>query len=88
VGQFIQGELNTTQKTALTLPINSIILRDGFSYVFVINPNTYKVTQTKVLLGQRQDTSVEVIAGLSDKASVVGAGASFLADGDTVKVVQ
>jgi HlyD family secretion protein len=103
VGQFVRGKFAGASITALTVPSNSVVLRDGFNYVFVIknslntntntNTNTqdrtvHTVVQTKVGLGQRQDNIIEVTSGLSSDAQVVTTGTAFLSDGDTVTVVK
>jgi HlyD family secretion protein len=47
-----------------------------------------RVQQTKVTLGRRSGDRVEITGGLDAKASVVASGGAYLADGDTVRVVQ
>jgi len=41
-----------------------------------------------VQLGRRTEDSLEILSGLSPDDRLVAGGASFLADGDTVKVVK
>ena len=48
-GQFLRGTFAGAAKAALTLPSSTIVLRDGFSYVFVLDAQN-KVAQTKVLV--------------------------------------
>jgi HlyD family secretion protein len=86
VGQFVRGEFNGANQTALTVPANTLVQRDGFNYVFVVKDN--KVTQTKVVLGQRQGNIVQITSGANEQAQLVATGAAFLSDGDAVKVVQ
>jgi RND family efflux transporter MFP subunit len=89
-GMFAQGEFQLGASDALTLPPQAISLRDGFSYAFRIGPVTdgkARVSQLKLQLGRRIGDRVEVLAGLKAGEPVVASGASFLADGDTVKVV-
>ncbi len=89
-GMFAQGEFQLGASDALTLPPQAISLRDGFSYAFRIGPVTdgkARVAQLKLQLGRRIGDRVEVLAGLKAGEPVVASGASFLADGDTVKVV-
>lgn len=89
-GMFAQGEFQLGASDALTLPPQAISLRDGFSYAFRIGPvsdGRAKVTQLKLQLGRRIGDRVEVLAGLKAGEPVVASGASFLGDGDTVKVV-
>lgn len=85
VGQFVRGEFVGANVAALTLPTSAIVQRDGFSYVFVVTG--HKVAQVKVTLGMRSG-DVVAVQGLKVGTAVVASGASFLSDGDTVKVVQ
>lgn len=94
VGSYARGEFVVGNAVAqLTLPQSAIVLRDGFSYVFVradASQATSKVAQVKVQIGGRAVVGgVERIAitqGLKPDAMVVASGAAFLSDGDTVKV--
>jgi HlyD family secretion protein len=86
-GMFARGEFETGSSAALTLPQTAVLLRDGFSYVFRLGPDN-KVTQTKVAVGRRVGERVEITGGLDANARVVATGGSFLADGDTVRVVE
>jgi HlyD family secretion protein len=75
-GMFARGEFEIGSSPALTLPQTAVLLRDGFSYVFKLGPDN-KVVQSKVTVGRRVGN-----------ARVVASGGAFLADGDTVKVVD
>ena len=86
-GMFARGEFDTGRRSALTLPQSAVLLRDGFSYVFTLGADN-KVTQTKVEVGQRVGERIELKAGLQAGARVVASGGGFLADGDTVRVVD
>lgn len=86
-GMFARGEFETGSSAALTLPQTAVLLRDGFSYVFRVGPDS-KVSQTKVVVGRRNGDRIEVISGLEANTRVVASGGGFLADGDTVKVVE
>jgi len=86
-GMFARGEFATGSSTALTLPQTAVLLRDGFSYVFTVAADG-RVTQGKVSTGRRSGDRVEILQGLDDKARVVASGGGFLADGDTVRVVD
>jgi RND family efflux transporter MFP subunit len=85
-GMFAPGEFDIAQRQALTLPQSAVVLREGFSFVFLVGPDN-KVRQQKVEIGRRQGDRVEIAAGLATGARVVAAGGGFLADGDTVRVV-
>jgi len=75
----------------LVIPQDALSLREGFSYVFRLNEkgnDQTKVTQVKVKLGRRSGDYYEVLSGLRPDDTLVASGAAFLADGDTVRVVQ
>ena len=86
-GMFARGEFEIGVSTALTLPQTAVLLRDGFSYVFVIGADA-KVSQTKVAVGQRNGERIEITSGLAAGVRVVSAGGGFLTDGDLVRVVD
>ncbi len=85
-GMFARGEFEVAQSPALTLPQTTLVLREGFAYVYRLDGEA-RVAQTKVEIGRRQGERVEILAGLDASARVVASGAGFLADGDAVKVV-
>ena len=84
---FARGEFEVGSATALTLPQSAVQLREGFSYVFKVGPDN-KVTQAKIETGRRFGDRIEVTGGLGADARVVATGGGFLADGDTVRVVD
>ena len=86
-GMFARGDFDTGSSSALTLPQSAVLLRDGFSYVFKLGVDN-KVVQTKVGVGRRVGERVEITGGLDANARVVASGGGFLADGDTVRVVD
>ena len=86
-GMFARGEFRTGSRNALTLPQSAVLLRDGFSYVFKLGADG-KVTQAKVNVGRRVGERIEITGGLEPGTRVVASGAGFLADGDTVRVVD
>lgn len=84
-GMFARGEFRLGPKPALTVPQSALLLREGFAYVFRVEGD--KVQQIKVAPGRRVDDRVE-ISGLDPASRVVASGVGFLADGDTVRVVD
>lgn len=93
-GMFAAGKVAVGQAGGLTVPQTAVLLRDGFSYVFVLEgaPSGQpaaqaSVRQLKVKVGRRQGDRIEVTEGLKEGVQVVAAGVAFLADGDTVRVV-
>jgi RND family efflux transporter MFP subunit len=85
-GMFARGEFQIGRSDALTLPQGAVLLRDGFSHVFRLEPEA-RVRQAKVEIGRRVGDRIEIVAGLAPDARVVATGAGFLADGDSVRVV-
>ena len=83
-GMFARGEFDLGNSSALTVPQQAVVLRDGFSYVFRLAPDN-RVQQVKVKAGRRIGDRIEVLAGLKPDASVVVSGAGFLNDGDLVR---
>jgi RND family efflux transporter MFP subunit len=86
-GMFARGEFELSATSAMTLPQGAVILRDGFAYVMRVGDDA-KVAQLKVSVGRRVGDRVEITAGLDTAARVVASGGAFLADGDTVRVVE
>lgn len=85
-GMFAAGEIEIGQSDGLTLPQSAVMVRDGYSFVFLVGPDN-KVAQTKVTLGRRVDERVEILTGVNADSRVVVAGGGFLTDGDLVRVV-
>ena len=86
-GMFARGEFEIGNGTGLTLPQSAVLLRDGFSYVLRVGPDS-KVASVKVGTGRRLGDRIEITSGLDVTARVVAAGGGFLTDGDTVRVVE
>jgi HlyD family secretion protein len=84
---FARGEFEVGSATALTLPQSAVQLREGFSYVFKVGPDN-KVTQVKIDTGRRFGDHIEVTGVLGTDARVVAMGGGFLAEGDTVRIVD
>lgn len=85
-GMFAKGEFDLGTSSALTIPQQSVVIRDGFSYVFVLGPDNH-VSQVKVQTGRRLGDRVEVSSGIKPDAELVSSGAGFLNDGDLVSKV-
>jgi RND family efflux transporter MFP subunit len=86
-GTFARGEFELGRQTALNVPQSAVLMRDGFAYVFTVD-EANKARQTKVSIGRRSGELVEITEGLAPASQVVLSGAGFLADGDTVRVVE
>lgn len=86
-GMFARGEFDLGASAALTVPQASVVVRDGFSYVYRLNPDN-RVSQLKVQTGRLAGDRLEILGGLAADARIVAAGAGFLNDGDVVRVVD
>ncbi len=86
-GTFARGEFELGRQTALNVPQSAVLMRDGFAYVFTVD-EAGKASQTKVSIGRRAGELIEITDGLATDSRIVVTGAGFLADGDTVRVVE
>jgi RND family efflux transporter MFP subunit len=86
-GMFARGEFELGGAPALTLPQSAVLLREGFAYAFTVGADN-KVSQVKLGTGRREGDRIEITSGLAPTARVVASGGGFLADGDTVRVVD
>lgn len=84
-GTFANGLFQIGASQGLTVPAQSIVVRDGHNYVFVIGADN-KAAQRKIDTGRRVDDRVEVLQGLKADEAVAVQGAGFLNEGDLVKV--
>ena len=85
-GMFASGRFLLGESTALALPQQAVVVRDGFSYVFRLGADQ-RVRQSRVVTGRRIGERIEIVSGLPADADVVVAGAGFLNDGDLVRNV-
>jgi RND family efflux transporter MFP subunit len=86
-GMFARGEFHLGVDKALTVPQAAVLMREGFSYVYKLEPDN-RVSQVKVSTGRRVGDRVEITAGLEADTRLVASGAAFLADGDLVRIVE
>jgi RND family efflux transporter MFP subunit len=86
-GMFARGEIEVSRSAASTLPLASVQVRDGFSYVFVVN-DKQGVERRRIQTGALRNGRVEVLSGIGPTDRVVDRGAGFVKDGDTIRVVE
>ncbi|MEJ8856507.1 efflux RND transporter periplasmic adaptor subunit [Variovorax robiniae] len=86
-GMFARGDFQLGRSNALTVPQASIVPRDGFNYLLLLQPDN-RVSQLKIETGRRVGERVEITTKLPPDAQVVVQGAGFLNDGDLVRVVD
>ncbi len=85
-GMFATGQFELGTSQAMTVPQQAVAVRDGFSYVFRLNPDQ-RVSRLKVQTGRRLVDRIEILNGLKPDTLVVVSGAGFLNDGDLVRNV-
>ena len=86
-GMFTRVNLITRdEKEALVVPEQAIVPQGEEQYVFRVADG--KVMRVKVVIGQRRDTKVEVLKGLSVNDIVVTAGQLKLRDGMPVTITN
>jgi RND family efflux transporter MFP subunit len=84
-GMFARGDIEIGRAPAFTLPLESVVSSDGYSYVFVLKPD-HTVERRRVETGALRDAEIEVVSGIEGGEMIVGKGAGFLKDGDLVNV--
>ncbi len=85
-GMFAQGAIRLGDTPGLTVPLSSVVRRDGYAYVFVVDPKQ-RVAQRRIEVGRVSGGRIEILDGVAEGEQVVGRGAGFLSDGDRVRVV-
>lgn len=86
-GMFAEGRIELGREPAWVLPREAVVVRDGYSYVFVLGDGS-RVAQRRIEAGRPEGDVVPVRAGLEPGERIVVRGAGFLSDGDLVRVVD
>jgi RND family efflux transporter MFP subunit len=86
-GMFAEGRVELGQTQGQVLPREAVVVRDGFSYVFVLDAKS-RVAQRRIQTGPPIGNIVPIRGGLTKGERVVVKGAGFLSDGDLVRVVD
>lgn len=84
-GMFARGSIETGTGDALLVPAPSVVMQDGYSYVFVLKDGD-KVERRRVQAVGVHGTDMELSSGVVAGERVAVRGAGFLKDGDTVTV--
>lgn len=87
-GMYAKGNVLLGASTALVVPAESVVIRDGRSYVFVLtNPGAEsRVRLRAVTVGRREGEDVEITAGITDNERLAAKGAGLLDEGDVVRI--
>lgn len=88
-GMYATGRIVLGNSSALVVHSHSVVVRDGRSWLFVVDPGALPpvAKAVQVTVGRRQGVRIEILSKLPSGALVVGQGAAFLKDGDEVQVV-
>ena len=84
-GMFARGEFELGTQPALTVPLQAVVVREGFNYVFRVNPDR-RVSRLKVQVGRIAGDRAQILSGLDAGARIVASGGGFLNDGDLVRI--
>lgn len=85
-GMFARGSIEIGRSMGFTVPLESLVSADGYSYVFVVGRDR-AVERRRIETGAVSGDAIEVLSGLESGDRVVEKGAGFLKDGDRVNVV-
>jgi RND family efflux transporter MFP subunit len=86
-GMFARGEIEVSRSKANLVPLMSVVVQDGYSYVFVLN-GTNSVSRRRVQTGIVRGNDVEIVSGVRMGEHLAEKGAGFLKDGDRVIVAR
>jgi RND family efflux transporter MFP subunit len=86
-GTYLQGRIDTGIGQGLTVPAATVVQRDGHPNVFTVDAKGI-AHRVRIRTGGIANGQVEVLEGLKAGDAVVEQGAGFLADGDSVRIVE
>jgi RND family efflux transporter MFP subunit len=86
-GMFARGAIEAGKGPGLLVPIASVVMQDGYSYLFVLGKNNV-VERRLVQQAGVHGESMEVASGIASGDVIAVKGAGFLKDGDTVRVSE
>ena len=84
-GMFARGEIAAGTGPATLLPVSSVVMQDGYSYVFVLKDKNVVERRRVEQVGVHGD-DMEIASGVEVGETVAVKGAGFLKDGDIVTV--
>ena len=89
-GMFANGNIVVGTATALVVPAECVVIRDGRTYVVKLadEHETPAVTLQAVTLGRRRSDEVEIVSGITEADMLMKAGAGFLSEGDFVRIAD
>jgi RND family efflux transporter MFP subunit len=84
-GMFARGEIVLDHGAAQMAPLASVVIQDGYSYVFVLTAQN-TVQRRHIETGVVKGGAIEIVSGVQPGERIVDKGAGFLKDGDRVSV--
>ena len=86
-GTYTTGVINIGNIVALTVPEATIVNRDGYDYVMILESGNI-IKQAKVVLGSYLTKDVVINSGVNKTDKIVVTGAEFLSNGDKVGLAK
>ena len=86
-GMFARGRIGIGQGEALLVPVTSVVMQDGYSYVFVLKAGDVVERRLVQPVGVQGD-SMEIASGLVAEETIAVKGAGLLKDRDPVRVAR
>lgn len=86
-GMFVRGQIRVGMRKTVTVPISSLVTRNGESVVFKLDSENRAIS-TIVKPGIQTEEFAEIREGLAAGETIVAKGARFLADHDLVRVAK
>jgi RND family efflux transporter MFP subunit len=84
VNTYAEGKILAGKANAVTVPSDSLVIKDGKTWVFRVKNNTAE--QVLVSIGRRQQNEIEIQSGINAGDTLVLEGAGFLNNGDKISV--
>jgi RND family efflux transporter MFP subunit len=87
-GMYADGRVVLREMPALAVPAESVVIRDGRSYVATVSEvgGVPRVRMQPVSVGRRQGGDAEITQGITADDRIIVQGAGFLNDGDVVRL--
>ncbi|WZL71807.1 efflux RND transporter periplasmic adaptor subunit [Clostridiaceae bacterium 35-E11] len=86
-GMFAEINIVSDRKeNIITVPSDSVVLRDGNQVVFIVQNNIAKIHQ--VSLGLENGKAVEITKGVKEGDLIVVKGQNYLDEGNQVKIIE
>ncbi|MEM9839582.1 MAG: efflux RND transporter periplasmic adaptor subunit [Pseudomonadota bacterium] len=77
-----EGDMALAQ---IIIPLEAVVSEAGNPFVFKVDPQSYQLTRTPIVVAPSDDGRLAVVEGLTVGDTIVAAGAAFLQDGMTIR---